>query len=359
MIAKAPGKLVVSGAYSVLEGAPAIVVAVDRYAVADTSRAPERVTEEVRAAIEAHMMRSAPWFDASALRATLPDGRDVKLGLGSSAAILVASMAAAWANEDRTLDPRALFQASLAAHRAAQGGGSGIDVAASVFGGALACRLPDPSRGGTRRPAPRVEPAGSPRHAGSSASSAASERSASVPEESAPASRDLGLSLSPHVLPEGTLLEAFASPVSASTPDLVGRVRAFAVRSPEEHARILEEASRCAMSTLHAGSVEDMVIQLRAQARALSALGDAAGAPIFTPDVVELARLAEEEGAVFYPSGAGGGDVAIFAGAQAPSQRFRREAEALGRFHLDLRIGAPGVHLVSTASPSGARAGAL
>ena len=43
MIAKAPGKLVVSGAYSVLEGAPAIVVAVDRYAVADTSRAPERV----------------------------------------------------------------------------------------------------------------------------------------------------------------------------------------------------------------------------------------------------------------------------------------------------------------------------
>ncbi len=351
MIAKAPGKLVVSGAYSVLEGAPAIVVAVDRYAVADTARAPDRVTDEVRAAIEAHMMRTAPWFDASALRAKLPDGRDVKLGLGSSAAILVASMAAAWAIEDRTLDPRALFQASLAAHRTAQGGGSGIDVAASVFGGALACRLADPSRGGTRRPAPP--------HAGSSASSAASERSASVPEESPPASRDLGLSLSPHVLPDGTLIEAFASPVSASTPDLVGRVRAFAGRSPEEHARLLEEASRWATATLHAASVTELVDHLRAQARALSALGDAAGAPIFTPDVVELARVAEEEGAVFYPSGAGGGDVAIFAGAAAPSDRFRREAEALGRFHLDLRIGAPGVHLVSTASPSGARAGAL
>ncbi len=330
MIAQAPGKLVVSGAYSVLEGAPAIVVAVDRYATADTSRPPERVTDEVRAAIDARMMRSAPWFDASELRAKLPDGRDVKLGLGSSAAILVASMAAAWAIEDRTLDPRAMFQASLWAHRTAQGGGSGIDVAASVFGGALACRLPKP--GESRRP-PR--------------------------DDGAPVSRDLGLSLGPHVLPEGAVLEAFASPVSASTPDLVGRVRAFAERSPQEYARLIEEASRCATSTLQAASTEDFVAHLRAQAMALAALGEASGAPIFTPDVVQLAAVAEAEGAVFYPSGAGGGDVALFAGARGPSERFRREAVALGRFHLALHIGAPGVHLVSTASPSGALLGAL
>jgi phosphomevalonate kinase len=340
MIARAPGKLVVSGAYSVLEGAPAIVVAVDRYATADTSRPPERVTDEVRAAIDARMMRSAPWFDASALRATLPDGRDVKLGLGSSAAILVASMAAAWAIEDRTLDPRAMFQASLAAHRTAQGGGSGIDVAASVFGGALACRLQRP--GESRRPPP-------PSRSGR----------ASNPDESAPVSRDLGLSRSPHVLPEGAVLEAFASPVSASTPDLVGRVRAFAERSPADYGRLIEEASRCATRTLQAASVDDLVTHLRAQARALAALGEASGAPIFTADVAQLAPFAEAEGAVFYPSGAGGGDVALYAGPRAPSERFRREAEAFGRFHLELRTGAPGVHLVSTASPSGALLGAL
>ena len=35
MRARAPGKLVLSGAYAVLEGAPALVAAVDRYAVAD------------------------------------------------------------------------------------------------------------------------------------------------------------------------------------------------------------------------------------------------------------------------------------------------------------------------------------
>ena len=43
MRARAPGKLVLSGAYSVLEGAPALVAAVDRYALADDAREPELV----------------------------------------------------------------------------------------------------------------------------------------------------------------------------------------------------------------------------------------------------------------------------------------------------------------------------
>ena len=38
MRARAPGKLVLSGAYAVLEGAPALVAAVDRYALADSER---------------------------------------------------------------------------------------------------------------------------------------------------------------------------------------------------------------------------------------------------------------------------------------------------------------------------------
>ncbi|MBM4364466.1 MAG: phosphomevalonate kinase, partial [Deltaproteobacteria bacterium] len=82
MIARAPGKLVLSGAYAVLEGAPAIVTAVDRWVTADTGRPADRLTPEVSAALAG---RTAPWFDAGPLR----DGEQ-KLGLGSSAAILVA-----------------------------------------------------------------------------------------------------------------------------------------------------------------------------------------------------------------------------------------------------------------------------
>ena len=83
--ARAPGKVVFSGAYAVLGGAPAIVLAVERDVVADTERPHEFLTDEVAAALEPN--ERAPWFDASALR---EDGR--KLGLGSSAAILVASL---------------------------------------------------------------------------------------------------------------------------------------------------------------------------------------------------------------------------------------------------------------------------
>ena len=85
MKARAPGKLVLSGAYAVLEGAPAIVTAVDRYVTADPARRAELVTPEVSVALGAE---HAPWFDASELR---EDGE--KLGLGSSAAIVVASLA--------------------------------------------------------------------------------------------------------------------------------------------------------------------------------------------------------------------------------------------------------------------------
>src|SRR6185437_2901148 len=89
LIARAPGKLVLSGAYAVLEGAPCLVAAVDRYAVADASRPATFVTDEVRCAVAAGALARPPWFDASALRESAPDGTSRKLGLGSSAAILV------------------------------------------------------------------------------------------------------------------------------------------------------------------------------------------------------------------------------------------------------------------------------
>src|SRR5262245_51622652 len=135
MIARAPGKLVLSGAYSVLEGAPCIVAAVDRYAIADAARAADLVTDEVRAAVEAGELPRPVGFDASALRDRAPDGTSRKLGLGSSAAILAASLAAArgGAFADEAAMREAIFPLALAAHRRAQGGGSGVDVAASVF----------------------------------------------------------------------------------------------------------------------------------------------------------------------------------------------------------------------------------
>lgn len=297
MIARAPGKIVISGAYAVLEGAPAIVTAVDRYAVADSERPATFVTEEVRAALSAER---APWFDASALRSG-----EHKLGLGSSAAILVASLGAVLARDSSLTDEEALraavLEPALAAHRAAQGGGSGIDVAASVRGGTLEATR----RGET-------------------------------------------LSLRALTLPARLTIEVLFAGVPASTPALVARVRAHRERTPREHAALMGRLATAAASAVQAtesGDAPAFVEALRSQLETFRELGRRAGAPIVIPEVERLSTVAEREGATVLPAGAGGGDVAIYAGLAEPTGAMLDAIIAEGHSRLGLRLGARGLHL--------------
>ncbi len=294
MIVRAPGKLVLSGAYSVLEGAPAVVTAVTRYAYADSSRRAEFVTPEVRAALGDEV----PWFFADELR----EGQH-KLGLGSSAAILVASMVAhdlsAGDGGDWVSIRRGVFPRALHAHRAAQGGGSGLDVAASCFGGTFEYRL-----GGAR---PSVEPT---------------------------------------QLPPSLVIETWDSGAPASTAELVRRVNDFRSRAPARfHSRMEAQASAAqrAAAALRDGDQGAWVTAIDNQYEALGALGRDAQAPIITKGVSVLAGVAREEGAVVLPSGAGGGDVVLYQGSRSSSDGFRRAAAALGYRLIDLGLGAEGV----------------
>jgi len=304
-VARAPGKLVLSGAYAVLEGAPAIVTAVDRYATADTSRPADFVTPEVREALHARgePESSAPFVDASALRSD----DDRKLGLGSSAALLVASLAALELRNSPNLDDASLakrvLRPALEAHRRAQGGGSGIDVVASVLGGTQRCVLVD----------------GEPRPTSFS-------------------------------LPDDLHVEVWASARSASTAEMLRRVRAFRERSPDEHRALfaaLHEAAERAASATTAG---DLIEALRAQATLLARLGRAASAAIVTDDVETLDSLARRDGGVMLPSGAGGGDVVLFVGPVPSGDELASEAKREGYVRLSLRLGARGVH---AAAPAG------
>ncbi|WP_437683637.1 GHMP family kinase ATP-binding protein [Sorangium sp. So ce131] len=326
MIVRAPGKLVLSGAYAVLEGAPALVAAVDRYVLADPERPAEHETEEVRAAIAAGALDRAVWFDASALRAEQPvavggEGAGTaaaaperrasrKLGIGSSAAILVATLAARARRAGAPAsapgwDTARIFADALAAHRRAQGGGSGVDVAASVYGGVLCCRL-----------APGGE-----------------------------------LAVTPHALPAGLVIEVFASESSARTSVMLERVRALAAREPEAHRALLGAAAEGANAAVRAADVAAFVTALDRQVDALAALGDRAGAPIVTPELRRLRLAAAAEGAAFAPSGAGGGDVALFVGGAPPSAAFVAAARASRLEREVMSIGAPGVHVLDAAHP--------
>ncbi|MDC0676293.1 hypothetical protein [Sorangium atrum] len=330
MIVRAPGKLVLSGAYAVLEGAPALVAAVDRYVLVDPARPAALVTEEVQAAIDAGALDAAAWFDASALRSAEPEPPPAspgappreasrKLGLGSSAAILVATLAAraAAASEARAArafsedqrapawDPRALFLAALAAHRRAQGGGSGVDVAASVYGGVLCCRL---------------GPGGE-------------------------------LDVAPHALPGGLVIEVFASDASARTSAMLERVRALAAREPEAHRALLGAAAEGARAAAFAADARALVAALDRQVDALGELGDRSGAPIVTPALRRLRPAAAAEGATLAPSGAGGGDVSLFVGGAPPSTAWLAAAREAGLECVPMSLGAPGVHVLDAARP--------
>lgn len=294
MIARAPGKIVLSGAYSVLAGAPAIVAAVDRYVTADASRDASIVTPEVAAAIATGYIDRAPWFDASPLRAATASGTR-KLGLGSSAAILVASLAASLDRREDIAD--VIFEKARAAHAKAQGGGSGIDVAASTFGGVLRC-----------------------------------ERTSSE------------LSVTQHPLPVGFVVTIFASSTSISTAAFVARVNAFADRDPILHARLIADAADGARAAVEAADVPELVRAIDRQTDALAQLGAAARVPIVPSEIAALRPAAAAERAAFSPSGAGGGDVAIFAGRATPSSMFVAKAARAGLERLSIAIGSLGVH---------------
>lgn len=297
MRVRAPGKLVLSGAYAVLEGAPAVCAAVDRYVVADDSRPAITVTDEVRAALADS---TAPFFDASALRQN-----NDKLGLGSSAAILVASLGARELTRDPALTSEGLrqrvLQPALLAHKKAQGGGSGVDVATCVHGGVIRFQL--------------------------------------VPK---------GVDVKHVSLPEALGVRVFYSGKAASTRDLLQKIDTLHREKPNEYNQLIEDQADAAERAAQAlGDAPAFVEALRDQCFALYRLGRAAGADIVSDEQLELCHLAGAEEAAALPAGAGGGDVMLFAGLTPPSQSWLSRALAFGQKPLKLSLGAPGLQALS------------
>lgn len=123
----APGKLMIAGEYAVLDGAPAIVLAVDRGVQCDISvsdtlhiETPDGDDRFVRPPLEGHIghYRFSTWN---------PTDLPSKPGFGGSAAACVAACLAAGLPASDALQ----------IHRQVQGGGSGVDVLASIHGGMI------------------------------------------------------------------------------------------------------------------------------------------------------------------------------------------------------------------------------
>lgn len=129
-VAKAPGKLVLLGDYAVLDGGPALVLAVNRGVRCNVFpggsavriETPDGDTRFVAPALEGAPPGRYVFSDWNPVR-----GLREKPGFGGSAAACVAAcLAAGRPGSD-----------ALAIHRAVQGSGSGVDVRASLAGGLL------------------------------------------------------------------------------------------------------------------------------------------------------------------------------------------------------------------------------
>jgi phosphomevalonate kinase len=228
-----------------------------------------------------------------------------KLGLGASAAILVASLAAREADADLA-DPRfreALFARARAAHAEAQAGGSGVDVAASVYGGAIQYTIAAPVK--------RV------------------------------------------AIPSGLRISVFACGTSARTSELRSEIGRLAKTDAAAHRACMDELvaiAHEASRAIQAGDGAAFVESLRRTAGGLARLGAAAQVPIVPTGFEALEAIAAREEASFSVSGAGGGDVAVYVGRGAPSPKFIERAHALGLMTLDLSLDQKGVRIAPAAT---------
>ncbi len=330
--ASAPGKLVLTGEYAVLTGAPAIVTAVDRRAVARLrpaaacrveargfEAAPAGFDYDATGALHPHDPAAADRYAlVAAVLETLADGSSLppgrafelsldtgafhedgsKLGLGSSAALTVAALAVLCRHFGIRFRPGLAF----AAHRRFQGGaGSGLDVAAATEGGLIRFRA------GCKEPAQ------------------ASLR-----------------------WPAGVQMACVWTGRSAATAPRVRRFESWcgSPGSATLRAALAEAAGRAA-DAWQAGASESVIAATAAWSEMLRRLAESAQIDIWSGGHDRLARLAEEAGVVYKPSGAGGGDIGLaLSGAPAKLADFVSAAAGAGFRALTLGPDARGVATV-------------
>ncbi|MDU0348061.1 phosphomevalonate kinase [Actinomyces sp. MRS3W] len=349
----APGKLYLAGEYAVVEpGHRAVLVAVDRFITVTLSRAhPDRREGRITStlyATGARAWRRRPGDDVaeadgggvdyvlSAIRVVeriaaqagrplcyfdlevasrLDDGSGRKLGLGSSAAVTVATVRAVAQWYRLPVDDLTVFRMALLASDAVDPVGSGGDLAASALAGWVAYRSPD--RSWLRR------------------------RRRSTPLAELVRMPWPGLDVRRLAPPPGLSLQVGWTGTPASTSGLVSAMRARHAGSAD-YARFLLRSQACVNAlvwALRTGDLDAVWRRVAENRRLLCGLGRASGVAIETPRLRRLVRIAHEFGASAKSSGAGGGDCGIAlcpAGTDIPA--LRAAWEAAGIQPLDLSV---------------------
>lgn len=321
----APGKLFIAGEYAVVEpGQPSVLVAIDRYLTVHLSEgqsagsiySPEygrlpllwtRDGESLTINLEHHpydyvmsaltiveRLRAergvAPRFSELRIDSQLddPDGR--KFGLGSSAAVTVATVSALGRFYDLGLTLREVFQLALLATVQISPSASGGDLAASTFGGWIAYSAPDRALLRKRTGGASIE--------------------ALLRDEEAWAGFEVRR-LDP---PAQLRLVVGWTGSPASTVRQVDVVQRHRRDGRVDYEAFLAASRQRVGQLVHGLDHDDTAAALAAIRGArdlLALLGRQAGLAIETTELATLCDIAEQAGAAAKPSGAGGGDCGI------------------------------------------------
>ena len=346
----APGKLILLGEYAVLEGAPALVAAVDHQArvslefnednfyLLRTPNLPDpeikfRVNKNDQISFEGGFSTAGkkqlkyflPAFDMAReyLRQsdkTLPSctftldsydfylpGSNLKLGLGSSAAITVATLFAISQSVNYAFGKVPLFNLAVQVHQRAQGNsGSGVDIAASVFGGI------------------RIY-----------------QKNSIIPT----------LISEPVVVNE--LNTVWMIPIWSGQPAVTEKflqnLSVFKEKSGNSYRKIMQqmmELANSGCSFYQQGDVKNFMTVIQDYFGALDELGKASAIPIISQTHRHLAELVQKSGGVYKPSGAGGGDLGIaFGDSSGTNEKIREALDKNGYKIIPLKVANRGVHL--------------
>ncbi|MFC6182044.1 phosphomevalonate kinase [Lactiplantibacillus daowaiensis] len=320
---KAPGKLYIAGEYAVVEsGFPAIIVALDQFVTATISPSDtfgsivskqyqensifwRRQGDEMvfdNRDNPFHYILSAISLTENYARETgqalgvyhlginseLDSADGKKYGLGSSAAVTVATVKALCQFYHLPMDKSKLFKLAAIAHLSVQGNGSLGDIAASVYGGWIAYHSFDRQWLHLQR------------------------QQHSLTELLAMDWPDLKIELLTPPADLRLIIGWTGSP--ASTSHLVDKVAMVKAKQRGEYQTFLQDSKACLKRMVQGfrnGDLATIQTELRQNRQLLQGLGDFSHVTIETPILKKMIQIAETAGAAAKTSGAGGGDCGI------------------------------------------------